>query len=118
LTVDNLPEYTRYRDEGCEAAPSCLNCPFPRCLEESPRARQVAATAVIARHLTTLRRQGMTSAQIARACGKSRRTVQRLLKLAREKGTACHSEGHRVSGEAGGEAGTPAPDSPRAPVMT
>lgn len=67
MTVtDNLPEYTRYRDEGCEAAPSCLNCPFPHCLEESPRARQVAATAVIARHLAALRRQGMTTAEIAR----------------------------------------------------
>jgi len=83
-TVDNLPEFTRYRDEGCEAAPSCLNCPFPRCLEEAPRARQKAATAARARHFTALRRQGMTTAEIARACGKSLRTVQRLLKLARE----------------------------------
>ena len=29
--LDSLPEEWEYRDEGCDLAPSCLNCPFPRC---------------------------------------------------------------------------------------
>jgi len=101
MTVDNLPEYTRYRDEGCEAAPSCLNCPFPHCLEDSPRARQTAATTVLARDITTLRRQGMTTAEIARVCGKSLRTVQRLLKQGREENPECHSEEASAAEESG-----------------
>jgi len=31
---DELPERYHYRDEGCELAPSCLECPFPRCVFE------------------------------------------------------------------------------------
>ncbi|MCX8125952.1 MAG: helix-turn-helix domain-containing protein, partial [Dehalococcoidia bacterium] len=86
MTVDNLPEFTVYRDEGCEAAPSCLNCPFPRCLEEEPRGRQKAATAARARDMAAMHRRGLSTMEIARACGRSRRTVQRLLKLARDGG--------------------------------
>jgi hypothetical protein len=35
--LDLLPEYCRYRDEGCRLAPSCLECPFPSCIEEQFR---------------------------------------------------------------------------------
>jgi hypothetical protein len=31
---DPLPENYHYRDEGCELASSCLNCPFPQCVLE------------------------------------------------------------------------------------
>ncbi|NLL90290.1 MAG: hypothetical protein GX226_04215 [Dehalococcoidales bacterium] len=34
--LDLLPEYCHYRDEGCELAASCLNCPFPECIFEQP----------------------------------------------------------------------------------
>jgi len=29
--LDSLPEEWDYRDDGCDLAPSCLRCPFPRC---------------------------------------------------------------------------------------
>jgi len=37
--LDLPPEYCHYRDEGCEFATSCLNCPFPQCLYDEPRGR-------------------------------------------------------------------------------
>ena len=31
--VEDLPpEFCTYRDEGCELAPSCLECPLPQCV--------------------------------------------------------------------------------------
>ncbi len=38
--LDLLPEYCRYRDDGCEFADSCLNCPFPDCIYDQPGGRQ------------------------------------------------------------------------------
>ena len=37
---DLPPEYCHYRDEGCEFADSCLNCPFPQCIYDEPRGKQ------------------------------------------------------------------------------
>ncbi|MFC1893128.1 hypothetical protein ACFLYR_03715 [Chloroflexota bacterium] len=39
IELDLLPEYSRYRDEGCELAASCLHCPFPGCIYEQSRGR-------------------------------------------------------------------------------
>ena len=30
--LDLPPEYCHYRDEGCDLAGSCLNCPFTECV--------------------------------------------------------------------------------------
>ncbi len=38
---DLPPEYCRYRDEGCDLADSCLDCPFPQCIYEQPRGRGI-----------------------------------------------------------------------------
>ncbi|MEW6141965.1 MAG: helix-turn-helix domain-containing protein [Chloroflexota bacterium] len=118
MTVDNLPEFTRYRDEGCEAAPSCLACPFSRCLEEAPRARQKAATAARARDIAALYRQGMSTAEIARTCSRSIRTVQRLLKLDRDAEAVCHSEEASATEESGGGTSAPSPGSSHTFGMT
>ena len=40
IQPDLPPEYCHYRDEGCEFAKSCLNCPFPKCIYDQPRGRQ------------------------------------------------------------------------------
>ena len=40
IESDLPPEYHHYRDEGCEMADSCLNCPFPQCIYDEPRNRQ------------------------------------------------------------------------------
>ena len=34
---DALPERYPYRDDGCEVAPACLQCPLPRCKYDEPR---------------------------------------------------------------------------------
>lgn len=33
---DFQPAY--YKDQGCSLAPSCLNCPLPRCRYDAPQA--------------------------------------------------------------------------------
>ncbi len=82
---DPLPEHTRYRDEGCSVYPSCLECPSPRCLEEAPRGKQKALTALRAGEMARRREAGRGTDEIARELGVSRRTVQRALRLARGK---------------------------------
>ena len=37
---DVLPEYCQYKDEGCDLADSCLECPFPQCVYEQPGGKQ------------------------------------------------------------------------------
>ena len=37
LHRDALPERYPYRDDGCEVAPACLQCPLPRCKYDEPR---------------------------------------------------------------------------------
>ena len=33
---DTLPENTRYRDDGCDISPSCLECPLSLCKYDDP----------------------------------------------------------------------------------
>jgi transposase-like protein len=76
---DLLPEY--YRDEGCELAPSCLDCPFPCCVEDMPRGRQHRRKEIRNREILRLfYTQGEDIKQIAQRLRVSKRTVQRALK--------------------------------------
>ena len=76
---DLLPEH--YRDEGCELAPSCLNCPFPRCVEDMPRGRQFRKKEIRNNEILRLfYTQGEEIKQIAQKLRVSKRTVQRALK--------------------------------------
>lgn len=79
--LDLPPEFCHYRDEGCELAGSCLNCPLPRCIYDQPRGRQQwlkrSRDEEIARRFTT---EGKTIKELALELGISRRTVQRALK--------------------------------------
>lgn len=73
-----------YQDEGCELAPSCLNCPFSRCVEDIPRERQHQRKEIRNREISRLfYTEGIDMAQIAQRLSISKRTVQRALK---EKG--------------------------------
>ena len=72
-----LPEETRYRDTGCDLHPSCLNCPLPHCVEDSPRGRQNFRQRQTAATINSLLGQGHTHAQIARLLGVSTRTIRR-----------------------------------------
>jgi len=81
---DTLPEHTLYRDEGCELASACLNCPLPVCKYDDPewvRRRKTLSrdSAVIeARHVKRL-----SVPAIARRFGVSTRTVHRILSASR-----------------------------------
>jgi hypothetical protein len=42
IESDLPPEYCHYRDEGCELAEHCLDCPFPQYIYDEPRGAQRA----------------------------------------------------------------------------
>jgi len=78
---DALPEYTRYRDEGCELSPSCLQCTLPACRYDYPcgvrRLRNLNRDEEIARLRCSDR---LPIDMLARRFRVSRRTVFRILK--------------------------------------
>jgi len=80
LNWDLLPEEFPYEDAGCEMAPSCLECPFPKCLEDEPRGKQKQSKRSRDETMRQMRREGKSVAEIARIFDVSRRTVDRALK--------------------------------------
>jgi len=79
--LDLPPEYCHYKDEGCELAESCLNCPFPRCIYDVPRGKQQLLKSRRDRQiLHQFQEEGRGVKELAAAFGISRRTVQRVLK--------------------------------------
>jgi len=79
--LDLPPEYCHYRDEGCELADSCLNCPLSKCIYDEPGGRQRwlkrQRDRQIVRLFTT---EGKGVKELASMFGLSQRTVQRALK--------------------------------------
>ncbi len=68
------------RDEGCDLAASCINCPFPDCrYDVNPGGvKQMRREARDAR-IVALGAQGTPASAIATTTGISPRTVQRVL---------------------------------------
>jgi AraC-like DNA-binding protein len=77
---DLPPEYSRYRDEGCEYASSCLHCPFPQCLYDEPRGRQRWMKSLRNREINRLFSGGQKIKELALMFGVSQRTIQRALR--------------------------------------
>jgi hypothetical protein len=78
---DLPPEYCHYRDEGCEFASSCLNCPFTKCIYDEHGGRQRFAKGLRDREMARLfRNEGKGVKELAVIFGVSQRTVQRVLK--------------------------------------
>jgi hypothetical protein len=78
---DLPPEYCHYRDEGCEFADSCLNCPFPQCLYDAPRGKQRWLKELRNEEITRLFSSGgWRMRELALLFGLSQRTIQRALK--------------------------------------
>jgi hypothetical protein len=79
--LDLPPEYCHYKDEGCELAESCLNCPFPGCIYDVPRGKQHLLKSRRDRQiLHQFQKEGRGVKELAIAFGISQRTVQRVLK--------------------------------------
>ena len=80
VRADALPEFTRYRDEGCDFHPSCLTCPLPRCRYDEPGGVRALLNLGRDREILHLRRrQGLAVETLAQRYGVSRRTVFRIL---------------------------------------
>jgi len=79
---DALPENVRYRDEGCDLSPSCLNCRLPVCRYDfPPAARRRLRTLDRDEEIARLRRrERLPIADLASRFNVSRRTVFRILK--------------------------------------
>lgn len=84
--LDLPPEYYHYRDEGCEFADSCLNCPFEKCIYDEPRGRQRYIKRLRAKEIARLFTTGGKGIkELALMFGLSQRTVQRALKRAKNE---------------------------------
>ncbi len=68
-----------YRDEGCELFPACLDCPLPRCLEESQGGKKQFLKQRRDSEIRAYHDRGSGTALIARMTGVSQRTVQRII---------------------------------------
>ena len=83
IELDLPPEYCHYRDEGCDLADSCLNCPFTRCIYDEPRGKQRWLKRLRAKEMARLfTTEGKGVKELALMFDVSQRTVQRALKLA------------------------------------
>ena len=78
---DALPEFTHYRDTGCDLAPACLTCPFAVCrhdLEElrgrKPHPAKTRSDA-LAVSVIAARRNGATWEELMARFGRSRRQI-------------------------------------------
>jgi len=79
--LDLPPEYCHYRDDGCEFAGSCLDCPFPQCIYEQHRGRQRWLKNRRDEEIARLfRNESKGVKDLALTFGVSQRTVQRALK--------------------------------------
>ncbi len=79
--LDLPPEYCHYKDEGCELAESCLNCPFPSCIYDEPGGKQHLLKRQRDREIVRLfKKEGKGVKELAAIFGISQRTVQRALK--------------------------------------
>lgn len=84
-SLDNEPDlpakYCQYRDNGCDLAKSCLDCPFPKCMYEEPRGKQRWLKNTRDREIAALfseEKKGIK--ELASIFAVSRRTIQRALK--------------------------------------
>ncbi len=79
--VDALPEQVRYRDEGCDLSPSCLNCRLPLCRYDLPGGTRRLRTLPRDEEIARLRRcERLPIDALARRFALSRRTVFRILR--------------------------------------
>jgi hypothetical protein len=87
---DGLPEFTRYKDDGCSVSESCLTCPLPRCRYEEPGGLRALLNEMRDQEMLRMRRKGATVDELAGRFDVSRRTVFRVLgssKAARRRRT-------------------------------
>ena len=90
---DLPPEYCHYRDEGCEFAEACLNCPFPQCLYDEPGGKQRWLKELRNKEIVGLFSSGYWGVkELALLFGLSQRTIQRALKSTMQVSTLTNGQ--------------------------
>lgn len=79
VRTDALPEFTRYRDDGCDISESCFSCPLPRCRYEEPGGLRALLNEQRDQEILQLRMKGVPVDELADYFGISRRTVFRVI---------------------------------------
>ena len=83
IEIDLPPEFCHYRDEGCELAESCLDCPFTGCVYDELGGKQRWQKKLRNGEMTRLfTGEGKKIKELSQLFGVSQRTVQRALKAA------------------------------------
>ena len=77
---DLPPEFCSYRDEGCEYSSSCLQCPFPDCIQDVPGGARRMLKKTRNRYIRALVSRGWKTPDIATLFKVSLRTVLRACK--------------------------------------
>ena len=90
---DTLPENTRYRDEGCDAAVTCLECPLSLCKYDDPGWLQRENRRTRDDEIFRLRSQQVAVAEISKRFGISTRTVHRIVQRGGATPLASDEEG-------------------------
>ncbi len=99
---DALPEHITYRDEGCELAPRCLECPLPRCKYDEPGgARRLRVETRDEALVAAWRRERLSVNELAHRYGISRRSVFRILKGAKRQQRRPTNDGAAAAGQTG-----------------
>lgn len=90
---DTLPENTRYRDDGCDAALTCLECPLSLCKYDDPGWLQRENRRTRDDEIFRLRSQQVPVAEISKRFGISTRTVHRIVQRGGATPLASDEEG-------------------------
>ena len=90
---DTLPENTRYRDDGCDAALTCLECPLSLCKYDDPGWVQRENRRTRDDEIFRLRSQQVPVAEISKRFGISTRTVHRIVQRGGATPVASDEEG-------------------------
>ncbi|KAA1296589.1 MAG: helix-turn-helix domain-containing protein [SAR202 cluster bacterium] len=90
---DTLPENTRYRDDGCDAALTCLECPLSLCKYDDPGWLQRENRRTRDDEIFRLRSQQVSVAEISKRFGISTRTVHRIVQRGGATPVASDEEG-------------------------
>jgi hypothetical protein len=81
LVPDRLPDYSEYRDQGCDLSPSCLRCPLPKCRHDKQEGGRRVSKRL--RDLEIFRQRtasGRSISELATEFDLSKRTIQRIIR--------------------------------------
>ena len=78
-SIDALPEFFPYRDDGCDVSPSCLNCPLRQCKYDDPQAYHQELRRQRDHQVLLAHAGGASAPDLARRFHVSKRTILRIL---------------------------------------